>query len=804
FTQDISLIFMKIADTQQEALFSMMDLVNLVHSEEDLTKILDFLVQKIAKLMPSDACSLYLYDQVTDEITLRATHGLNHDLVNNISVKKGQGLAGKTIETLKPLNISNSHKNPDFKEIDGLNEDAYNNYLSVPLIYNNIPIGLIAVQNKEKVKFKKKDIEFLTSLTGTAVALVEKAKFKGTVETISIPSNQINDLDHNENDTTIEYLKDHLIKGIPAVPGIAMGRLKIVHHAFARRHEIDAENSQQKEIELLKEAFEVVSKEIKNTKTKAEKQFGPDEASIFEAYLMFLESESFKKQIIHEINGGLSAVKALDKIVSKYMDRMAEAHDEYIKERAYDIQDVARKITNHLLYGKSSDTSNYQCDEDTIFCNDFWSISDFVNIDLNKTKGIISANGGASSHIAILADSLNLPAVLGLESAVSQFRDGDFILIDGYAGHVLVNPSDKIIEIYKKEIIELEKQTKLFQQKKDQKVRIGTTNKHQISIGANLSMIVHTNAALDSGADMIGLYRTEFPFLVRKQMPTEEEQYLIYKRAIDMVDGKEITFRTLDIGGDKHVTYLNMPAESNPALGWRAIRFFLERKDLFRIQLRALLRASVHGKIRILFPMISSVEEIIEAKKVLDLVKKELQDENQIYARKIPIGAMIEVPSAVEMAGALAELVDFFSIGTNDLTQYCLAVDRTNPLVAKYYDPFHPAVLRMVNRTIQAAHKAEIKVTVCGDIASQPFLAALLIGMGADQLSMIPRAIPKIKYLARHIDENTVIKLAKKCLKFDQSHLIRNELKIYFKEYRLDEMIPQERVHVMDHLLDEE
>ncbi|MBF0107210.1 MAG: phosphoenolpyruvate--protein phosphotransferase [Deltaproteobacteria bacterium] len=778
----------------KEALFSVTDLAGLIHSSEDLSRVLGFLVQKIAAIMHADACSLYLCDSGSDDITLKATCGLNPKMVDTLTLKRNMGLVAKTIETLEPFSTSNAQSDPLFLKIQGLGEEGFNSYLSVPLVYNGKPVGVIVVQNREKTKFNKADTELLTSLTIPAVSLVEKAKFKDTVEAIIPQAAQTPTTEKVETGTTIEYLKDHCIKGIPAVQGISMGSLKIVQQRFARRYESEDSKGLEKEIALLKEAFDTVSTEIRETKKKAEAKFGPDEASIFEAYLLFLESTNFRQQIVAEVHSGLSAIKALDKVVSKYMDRMSKANDEYIKERAYDIQDVARKISEYLLYGSPRVTDQFACTEDTIFSKEFWSISDFVNIDLKKTKGIISANGGASSHIAILADTLNLPTVLGLESAASQIKEGDYLIIDGYSGTILVNPSMDIIELYKREMLDLQKKTSIFQNKKEQKVKIGTTTKRHLAVGANLSMIVHTNRVVESGADMIGLYRTEFPFLIRNQMPTEEEQYLVYQRIIKMIRGKEITFRTLDIGGDKYVSYLNLPRESNPALGWRAIRFSLERKDLFRIQLRALLRASVHGRIRILFPMITTVEQVIEAKQILELVKKELTDEKMEYAKKIPIGAMIEVPSAVEMAATIAKNCDFFSLGTNDLIQYCLAVDRTNPQVAGLYDPFHPAVVRMVARTITEGHKADIKTCVCGDMASNPLLAALLIGLEADALSMIPRAIAKIKYLARLIDEDSSIALAKRCLKLETGAQIKKELENYFLENNLAEIINKEQL----------
>jgi phosphotransferase system, enzyme I, PtsP len=778
---------MKIHAIKKDALFSIMDLGGLINSTEDLPKVLHLLVEKISHLMGSNACSLYLYNQGTQLLTLKAAYGLNRGMVDNVTTPLGVGLTGQVIKILKPISVADANKTKGFRFIPGLGEEKYASFLSIPLVYNGDPIGVLNVQKTKRTLFKKRDVELLMSLAIPAVSLIEKAKFMGTVGSVS--NTQPANSDESIPEVTIEYLKDHFIKGIPAVPGICMGRLKIVKSQIATTQNSDEVIDVEDETKHLEAAFAFVKAGIQETKTQAEKRFGPDEASIFEAYLLFLESNAFRMQIITEIKRGLSAVKSLEIIVGKYMERMSQAQDEYIKERAYDIQDVARKISDYLMHGDASVQNRFETDEDTIFLNDFWSVSDFVSLEPKYTRGLISPHGGASSHISILADTLNLPTVLGLGSSCAQLRDNDYVIVDGYAGTIIINPTPSTIDIYKNEIAELEKRNKLFQNKKNQKVRLGKKNKRVLPVGANLGMVAHINNAIDSGADEVGLYRTEFPFLVRTHLPTEEEQFLIYKRVVELMKGKVVVFRSLDIGGDKYVSYLNLPRESNPALGWRAIRFSLERKDLFRIQLRAMLRASAFGKIRLLFPMVTSVEQIYEVKEVLESVKKELTEEKVKFAKKIPFGAMIEVPASVMIASKLSKIVDFFSIGTNDLIQYCLAVDRTNPLVADLYDPYHPSILKMISQTVQAAHRNGIPVSVCGDMANKPELAALLIGLGVDSLSMIPRSIPKIKYLTRLMSEEDLANLSKQCLSQDSGTKIKELVHQYFNKNKLSEFI---------------
>ncbi|MCP5464184.1 MAG: phosphoenolpyruvate--protein phosphotransferase [Deltaproteobacteria bacterium] len=764
------------ANTYQDALLEIMNLSSMIHAPDDLKQVLNSLVQKIAKLMSVDACSLYLYSPVNDQITLKATFGLNNELIDHISVKPGQGLTGKTFEQGTPLSIDDARKDQKFIPIAGLGEEQYNAYLAAPLVYNRQAIGVISVQNKVAKKFSKKDTQFLLALAIPAVGLVEKAKFLESVSGFDKKDVTQKSTPHDEA-ITYQYLKDHILHGIAAVPGITMGHLRVIHHNHGTAGNRIEPQAVKNELEKFKEAIEYVANEIKKTKAQAEEKFGPEEASIFEAYLLFLESTNFQKQVQQEIKTNISAVQAVNHVVQQYMDRMSVAQDDYIKERAYDIQDVARKVVDHLVYGEKHH-KDFSVTEDTIFLNEFWSISDFVDLDLKMTKGIVSHNGGASSHIAILADTLNLPTVLGLGSAAAQLRDGDFLIVDGYSGTAIVNPSPSTIQIYKSELAEIEKRRKKFEVNKQQKVSIALKKgaRKQISIGANLGMAAHVANAVKSGADHVGLYRTEFPFLVRKSLPTEQEQFEIYQSVLKGMKGKEVTFRTLDIGGDKYVPYLNLPEESNPALGWRAIRFSLERRDLFRIQLRALARASAYGKMKLLFPMVSDLKQIRIVKDEFQMVCKQLKEEGIPFAKKIPLGIMIELPAAVKIAQHLIKEVDFFSIGTNDLVQYCLGVDRTNPLVADLYDPYHPAVIQLIHEAIEKTHKAGKKIYVCGDIASQPKLAALLIGLGIDGLSLIPRNIPKIKYLIRQLKNCDVQKLGRKILKQDSPNCIKKIL----------------------------
>jgi phosphoenolpyruvate-protein phosphotransferase len=439
------------------------------------------------------------------------------------------------------------------------------------------------------------------------------------------------------------------------------------------------------------------------------------------------------------------------------------------QEEGCEDQDATQEGTHHVEGGSSNEGRKEE------------EVVDFGDQSTNPSIFMyIKVEERLSSKFFDIETSTLLPSILTKEKLYEVVKRLNILM--GKSESLAKEESFSIID-------EIERQKNLFKSTSTQRVYLGQRRQKPFSVAANLGMVAHTAQALESGADEVGLYRTEFPFLVRNNLPTEEEQFETYRRVLEIMKDREVIFRTLDIGSDKNLSYLNLPHENNPALGWRAVRFSLERKDLFRIQLRALLKASVYGKMKIMLPMVTSVDQVVSTCEVIESAKKELSDENIRFAKNIPLGVMIEVPGAVEIASKLAKYADFFSLGTNDLTQYALAVDRTNPMVAHLFDSFHPAVLKMIFYTIRQGHTAGIPVSVCGDMAAQPLLAALLIGLGIDCLSMNPSSIPRIKHLVRHIKLKEVSLLAMRCLKQDSGTKIKLLLQTYFKQNGLNNLM---------------
>lgn len=553
-----------------------------------------------------------------------------------------------------------------------------------------------------------------------------------------------------------------MLKGIPAAPGIAIGQAFLFDSTeFVIPQSKILDKDIPKEIARFEEALIKTRSEILEVQKKISKEMGSQHAEIFNAHLLVLEDRMLIEEVIERLKKErLSVENVFIKVLEKYIKVFSKMNDEYLRERVSDIDDVGKRILRNLLGAKQETLSDLK--EEVIVVAYDLSPSDTATMHKKNVIGFVTDIGGRTSHTAIMAKSLEIPAVVGLEIATKRIKSGDLLIIDGYEGIVLINPDTRVLKQYREKISEFERFEKTLFSLKD--LRAQTEDGHTVIISANIEMPEEADSVIAHGAEGIGLYRTEFFYMNRKDLPSEEEHFEAYRMVAEKLKPKPVIVRTLDLGGDKFLSQLEVPHEMNPYLGWRAIRFCLARPEIFKVQLGAILRASAYGNMKVMFPMISGIEELRQALRILDEVRHELRLKKITFNDEMEVGAMIEIPSAALTCDLLAKEVDFFSIGTNDLIQYSLAVDRVNEKIAYLYEPTHPAVLRLIKNIIEAGHKENIWVGMCGEMAGVPEFALLLLGLGLDEFSMSPASVPEIKYVIRSIKLDEAKEIAQHAL----------------------------------------
>lgn len=533
-----------------------------------------------------------------------------------------------------------------------------------------------------------------------------------------------------------------MIKGIAASKGYAIGTVFIKEDSEVKVEERKIEDVQV-EKERFEKALEASKNQLQQIKEKAEKELGTDKAAVFESHMMLLEDPEFAGAVEMGIESSkVNAEKALDDVLNMYAGIFAAMEDEYMRERGADVKDVGNRILANLV-GKAVGISEYEAN--TVVVAHDLTPSDTAQLDRSKVIAFLTNIGGKTSHSAIMARTLEIPAVVGLQEITSSVNNGNTIIVDGIEGIAIVNPDEETIKVYelKKEAYAKEKE----ELKKLISVKTVTKAGKRVEVAGNIGKPEDVHQILENGGDGVGLFRTEFLYMDRDDMPEEEEQFESYKYAVEKMEGKPVVIRTLDIGGDKKLPYLPMPEEMNPFLGYRAIRLCLDRKDIFRTQLRALLRASAFGNLKIMFPMISSLGEFLRSKELLKECMEELRKEGKEFNQNLETGIMVEIPAAAVNADELAKYVDFFSIGTNDLIQYTLAADRMNEKISYLYDPMHPAVLKLIKMTIEAAHKEGKWCGMCGEMAGDEKAIPTLVEYGLDEFSMSASSILNAKKL---------------------------------------------------------
>ena len=582
------------------------------------------------------------------------------------------------------------------------------------------------------------------------------------------------------------------LRGIPVSEGVSIGHVVVLnrHRIIPAKTNFQTLNQAAEEARF-QAALDDTRQQLLEVQKRLHDEIGAKQSLIFDAHLLVLEDPVVLEEVKRKIRKEkASSEYALYTASEKYAEALSAVEDSYLSERAADIRDVIQRVLENLT-GQSKQVGLSDLTEPCIVVANDLAPSDTAMLDPEKVLGFITAAGSKTSHTAILARSLKIPAVLGLGKNIDELKSGQSILLDGFNGFVVISPSDQMLFEYG----QLVKRQNSIETSLDEirTEEAKTLDGHSIVLSANIERATDVQAVLKSGASGVGLFRTEFLFINRKDLPDEEEQFQAYKKVSESLTPEPVIIRTLDLGGDKLLSHVNVAAEMNPFLGWRAIRLCLQEKELFRTQLRAILRASAFGDLKIMYPMVSGIDELDEANKLLEECQKELKDKGQKFSEAIEIGVMIETPSAAMISDKLAKRVQFFSIGTNDLIQYSLAVDRLNEKISHLYEPTHPGILRLIKTTVDAGKTNGIWTGVCGEMASDLSMVPLLIGLGVGELSVTPSMVPRVKMLIRSINMSKAKELANLAIDIDspkEIHRLAEELSMeavpnFFKAKRI-------------------
>jgi len=724
-----------------------------IDQSTDLSQALNNLVQGIHTALNVDVCSLYLSDNSTGINILMATYGLNQNVVGTIQIPFNEGLVGLVTQTMEPVNVDNAPAHPRFKYIPEIGEDPFLSFLGVPISHHGEHLAVLVIQQKTARRFSDQDIAFLTTLAALIAGNIAFAKARGLIEGLLSGTRK----------------SGGLFTGVAGAPGIAIGIGVVTYNpvdllSVPNRYSNDPEVEEARfRVAIDKAVAELhgISQIYSDTLPEADRL-------LFDAYALIASDEELIQSTIDKIRAGNWAPGALRETIDGYAAQFEAMENDYMRERSNDMRDIGNRI---LTYLQAEEKNDRDCPDRTILIGENLSPLDLAKVPADKLVGIVSGHGSGYSHLAILAHALNIPAVLGFSRQLPMPRlDGNKIIIDGYQGQILVAPNDSELGAYQ-ELIEgqeqLGRELALLANEP-----ATTPDGIRIRLYTNTGLLSGFTHAIDVGTEGIGLYRTELPFMSKENFPSEEEQTTLYRQVLEAYAPRPVTLRTLDAGGDKGLPYFTVK-EPNPFLGWRGIRLTLDHPDILLTQLRAMMRASKGlENLKILLPMISNTGEIDRALVLIHRAYEQIGNEG-IMVSFPQVGVMIEVPSAVYQIDSILKRVDFISVGTNDLIQYLLAIDRNNELVAKMFDPLHPAVLRALAEIAAGAKRHNKHLSICGEAAGDPLFAILLIALGVDSLSLSAGDLPRIKSVIRTFSYAHARKLWDQAMQFEDTAPIR-------------------------------
>ncbi|BDX03869.1 MAG: phosphoenolpyruvate--protein phosphotransferase [Marinomonas sp.] len=751
-----------------------------VTAAQSLSAALDIIVRRVRRAMRAEVCSIYLVDSNSKEYVLMATRGLNADVAGNVSLKADEGLVSLVGRRAEPVNLEDAHIHPSFHYLKGSGEERYRSFLGVPIIHHRQVLGVLVVQHEDKRRFDEGEEAFLITLSAQLAGVIAHAEATGAIA--------------NLHPNAVPSGSDFRYKGVPGSSGVAIGRGVVVFppadlDVIPDRRTTDFDE----EIQDFYQALDAVRNDIRRASNRISQHLSADEKALFDVYLKILDDNSIAGEIVRKIKEGNWAQGALRQVIQAHIQQFNRMDDPYLRERASDLRDLGRRILSHLQEKAPNLTERFS--EPSIIVGEELTASMLGEIPIDKIKGLVSVMGSGNSHVAILARAMGIPTVMGaLDLPYAQLDKVDLI-VDGYLGKIYTHPSDALIENYQQIVDEERLLEEEYETLKD--LPCETLDGQRLSLFVNTGLSADIARSLDRGAEGIGLYRTEVPFMVRDRFPTEAEQVVIYRQQLEGFAPSPVTVRTLDIGGDKALPYFPIN-EANPFLGWRGIRVTLDHLEIFMAQIRAMIKASSGlYNLKIMLPMISNVAEVEEALALIRRGYAEVKEEG--FDVKMPqVGVMIEIPAAVYQVKELAELVDFLSVGSNDLTQYLLAVDRNNPRVADLYNSFHPSVLRALLSIVDQVRDEGVGLSVCGEMAGDPMGAILLMAMGYDVLSMSSTSLPKVKAVIRNISMQQAQAMLNEVMTLSHAEAVTQTMTRLMREANIERLIRPSKTSNVD------
>lgn len=744
-------------------------IVQEVNAAKDLKAALSIIVQRVKEAMGSQVCSVYLLDPETNRFVLMATDGLNKRSIGKVSMAPSEGLVGLVGSREEPLNLEDAASHPRYRYFAETGEERYASFLGAPIIHHRRVMGVLVVQQKERRQFDEGEEAFLVTMSAQLAGVIAHAEATGSIRGLGRQGKGV---------------QEAKFIGVPGAPGAAVGTAVVVLPPAdlnvvpdRRVDDIAAE------LELFDKALGWVREDMQELSEKLATQLRKEERALFDVYLMMLEDAALGNEVRKVIRTGQWAQGALRQVVLDHVNRFELMDDAYLRERASDVRDLGRRL---LAYLQEERKTTLVYPDNTILVSEELSPAMLGEVPEGKLVGLISVTGSGNSHVAIFARAMGIPTVMGVVDLPYSKIDGIKLIVDGYHGEVFTNPSELLSKQYA-EVVEEERQ---LTEGLDalRALPCETLDGHRMPLWVNTGLLADVARAQQRGAEGVGLYRTEVPFMINERFPSEKEQLATYREQLQAFHPLPVTMRTLDIGGDKALSYFPIK-EQNPFLGWRGIRVTLDHPEIFLVQTRAMLKASEGlNNLRILLPMISGTQELEEALHLIHRAWGEVRDEGTDVPLP-PIGVMIEIPAAVYQTRELARQVDFLSVGSNDLTQYLLAVDRNNPRVADLYDFLHPAVLQALQKVVNDAHLEGKPVSICGEMAGDPAAAVLLLAMGFDSLSMNATNLPKVKWLLRQVTQSKATELLGQVMTMDNPHLIYSTLHLALRNLGLGRVI---------------